>query len=67
MPDPPDARYQRGLAQDPFDEELKIIASRFGALLREIGETVDTHGLKVRHLSKHRRTAEAFIEHGTAR
>jgi len=50
------------LRKNPFDDELKVIASRFGALLREIVETIDTHGLKARHLSKHRRSAEAFIE-----
>jgi hypothetical protein len=42
--------------------DTKVIASRFGALLREIVETIDAHGLKTRHLSKHRRSAEAFIE-----
>ena len=32
--------------KNPFDDELKEIARRFGALLREIVETIDTHGLK---------------------
>jgi predicted RecB family nuclease len=50
------------LHKSPFDDELKMIARRFGVLLREIVETIDTHGLKARHLSKHRRSAEAFIE-----
>ena len=54
------------LRKNPFDDELKVIARRFGALLREIVETIDTHGLKARHLSKHRRSAEAFIEHVVA-
>ena len=43
------------LHKNPFDEELKAIAGRFGALLREIVETVDRYGLKARHLGKHRR------------
>jgi len=51
------------LHRNPFDDELKVIARRFGALLREIVDTIDTHGLKARHLSKHGRSAEAFIEH----
>lgn len=50
------------LIKNPFDEELKAIAGRFGALLREIVETVDQYGLKARHLGKHRRSAEGFIE-----
>jgi predicted RecB family nuclease len=50
------------LNKNPFDEELKSIASQFGALLREIVETVDRYGLKARHLGKHRRSAEGFME-----
>jgi predicted RecB family nuclease len=50
------------LHRNPFDEELKEIARRFGTLLREIVETIDTHGLKARHLGKHKRSAEGFIE-----
>ncbi len=50
------------LNKNPFDEELKAIAERFGVLLREIVETVDRYGLKARHLGKHRRSAEGFIE-----
>src|SRR6266568_2743974 len=49
------------LYKNPFDEDLKEIARRFGALLREIVETIDAHGLRARHLGKHRRSAEAFI------
>ena len=54
------------LHRNPFDEELKDIARRFGVLLREIVETVDTYGLKARHFGKHRRSAEGFIEHISA-
>lgn len=50
------------LNKNPFDEELKAIAGRFGALLREIVKTVDRYGLKARHLGRHRRSAEGFIE-----
>ena len=45
------------LHRNPFDDELKEIAGRFGALLREIVETIDTYGLKARHLGKHRKPA----------
>lgn len=54
------------LHKNPFDDELKEIARRFGALLREIVETIDTHGLKARHLGRHRKAAERFIEHVVA-
>ena len=54
------------LHRSPFDDELKEIAGRFGALLRQIVETIDTYGLKARHLGKHRRPAGGFIEHVVA-
>ena len=54
------------LHSNPFDDELKEIAGRFGALLREIVGTIDSHGLKARHLGKHRRSAAGFIEHVVA-
>ena len=54
------------LHRNPFDDELKEIAGRFGALLREIVETIDTYGLKARHLGKHRKSAAGFIEHVVA-
>jgi hypothetical protein len=34
----------------------------FGALLREIVETIDRYGLKRRHLAKHKRSAERFLD-----
>jgi hypothetical protein len=52
--------------RNPFDEELKDIARRFGGLLRQIVETIDTYGLKARHLGKHKRSADGFIEHVVA-
>jgi hypothetical protein len=50
------------LHKNPFDDELKEIAERFGALLREIVETIDMYGLKARHLGKHKKPAADFIE-----
>jgi len=50
------------LHRNPFDDELKEIAGRFGVLLRAIVETIDTYGLKARHLGKHRQPAARFIE-----
>jgi hypothetical protein len=54
------------LHKNPFDEELKDIAGRFGKLLRQVVETLDTHGLKSRYLGKHKRAAEGFIENVVA-
>jgi hypothetical protein len=45
----------------PFNEELAFIAKRFGALLREIVNTIDRSGLKKRHLRKHERSAKRFL------
>jgi predicted RecB family nuclease len=46
----------------PFNEEITFIAKRFGAVLREIIETIDRYGLKKRHLGKHKRSAERFLD-----
>jgi hypothetical protein len=54
------------LHKNPFDEDLKEIARRFGALLRDIVETIDSHGLKARSLAKHKKAAVGFIEHVVA-
>jgi hypothetical protein len=54
------------LHKNPFDDELKDIAGRFGILLRDIIETIDTYGLKARHLGKHKKPAGRFIEHVVA-
>jgi predicted RecB family nuclease len=54
----------RDLNQDiqgnPWDEELKALASAFGGLLRAVVATIDQHGLRRRHLSKHRRDVDDF-------
>jgi predicted RecB family nuclease len=51
------------LHKNPFDEDLKEIARRFGALLRDIVETIDSYGLKARNLAKHKKAAIGFVEH----
>jgi predicted RecB family nuclease len=56
----------RDLNQDvkanPWDEELKTLASDFGELLRAIVATIDLRGLKARHLGKHRKTVKKFFK-----
>jgi predicted RecB family nuclease len=54
------------LHKNPFDEDLKEIARRFGTLLRDIVETIDSHGLKARSLAKHKKAAVGFVEHVVA-
>jgi hypothetical protein len=49
------------ILKHPFNEELTFIAQRFGALLRDIVETIDRYGLKKRHLRKHKQPAERFL------
>jgi hypothetical protein len=48
--------------KNPLDVELKGIAKEFGALLREIIQTVDKRGLKKRYLRKHKRSVVRFLE-----
>ena len=40
--------------KNPFNEEFKILAHGFAALLRTVVATIDRYGLKQRHLHKHR-------------
>jgi predicted RecB family nuclease len=50
------------LLQHPFDEELKELARRYTLTLKPIVETIDKHGLKTKFLSKHKRSAEKFLD-----
>jgi hypothetical protein len=45
----------------PFNDEVTFVAKRFGAVLREIVETIDKYGLKKFHLGKHKRSADQFL------
>jgi hypothetical protein len=48
------------LLRNPFDDEFKRITFEFGKLLRSIVTTIDQHGLKQKHLAKHRRDVDRF-------
>ena len=50
------------LMKNPFDQELRDLVQPFAALFRSIVESVDTYGLKCRHLHKHRRQADEFLQ-----
>lgn len=53
--------FNHDLLRNPWDEDLKSLASDFGKLLRKIIATVDQYGLRHRHLGKHRRDVEQFF------
>ena len=50
------------LLNNPYDEELLSITRPFGAVLRAVVETVDTHGLKKRFMQKHKQEVESFFK-----
>ena len=50
------------LLNNPFDQELQSITGPFGTLLREIVEEIDRHGLKSRHLGKHQRGVDSYLQ-----
>mgnify|MGYP007034155890 CR=1 FL=1 len=60
---PPGAEHQRRLAQESIRRGTENDGRPIRQLLREIVETVDRYGLKARHLGKHRRPAEGFIDY----
>jgi transposase IS66 family protein len=49
------------LVHNPFDEQFKLLAQGFGLLVRPIIETTDRHGLKKRHLGKHKKEVDQFL------
>ncbi len=50
------------LRTNPFDDELKLLLSEFGMLLRGIVETIDRHGLGERWLMKHKPKVDSFLD-----
>jgi predicted RecB family nuclease len=55
------------LLNNPFDTDLQSITEPFGVILRAVVEDIDRHGLKRRHLAKHEREAEKYLESLAAR
>ena len=49
------------LYKEPFNEELKALASEFGSLLKQIVDTIDRFGLKARYLRKHGQDVTNFF------
>jgi predicted RecB family nuclease len=58
--------FNQDIQSNPWDEELKELAGKLGSLLRGIVTTVDHHGLKRRHLGKHKREVDRFFEYFAA-
>ncbi len=54
------------LAKNPFDEELKQLAARFGALMQAVVATIDRYGLKKHHLGRHKRDVDEFYSREAA-
>lgn len=52
--------FNHDLLNNPYDDEFKLLAYEFGHLLRAMVSTVDQHGLRHRHLNKHRKDVEQF-------
>jgi hypothetical protein len=50
------------LMRSPFDRELRNVVQPFATLFRTIIETVDKYGLRRRHLHKHRRQSDDFLQ-----
>jgi hypothetical protein len=46
---------------NPYDDEFKGLAAEFAKLLRSIVDTIDKHGLKKRHLYKHKAEVARFF------
>jgi predicted RecB family nuclease len=51
------------LKKNPFDDDLKSIAQRFGVVLRSIVETLDKYGMRKRHLHKHNKHVEGLVNY----
>jgi predicted RecB family nuclease len=48
------------LLKNPFDEQLKKITTNFTKVMQNIVQTIDSYGLKKRHLNKHKKEIESF-------
>jgi hypothetical protein len=54
--------FNQDIVGNPWDEELKSLASAFGSQLRAVVATIDQYGLRQQHLGKHRRDVERFFQ-----
>ena len=54
--------FNNDIVSHPFDDELKHLAAQFGRVLRDTVSTIDQHGLRARHLRKHKPQVERFFQ-----
>lgn len=54
--------FNNDIQANPWDEELKKLASDFGKLLRNIIETIDNYGLQKKYLGKHKLDVDQFFK-----
>jgi predicted RecB family nuclease len=59
--------FNSDLIENPFDEEFKTLAKEMGKLLCSIVGTIDSCGLKKRHLQRHKVAASQFFRDLEAR
>ena len=50
------------LFKEQQNDEMKLIANKFGGLLRKIVSTIDKYGLRKRNLNKHWKDVETFYK-----
>jgi hypothetical protein len=55
------------LLKNPFDDETKEMAKKFGTILIKIVSTIDDHGLRKKYLRKHKKEAVGFLENVCAK
>jgi hypothetical protein len=54
--------FNQDILANPWEQELKSVAGRFGGLLRAIIATVDLYGLRKRHLGNHKWDIDRFFK-----
>jgi predicted RecB family nuclease len=52
--------FNEEMQKNPFDNELKLMATKFSVLLKDAVATIDKFGFKSRHLAKHKAAAAHF-------
>lgn len=50
------------LLKHPFDDELRELARRYTLVLKPIVDTIDKHGLRAKHLSRHQGKVRCFLD-----
>jgi hypothetical protein len=54
--------FNEEMLKTPYDEQLRELGNKFSQVLGAVVGTVDAHGLRKRHLSKHKGAVKEFVE-----